>query len=109
MIEGSIDLFVPKPYAPWIQLFLDNDLERPYVTYATHEYLLLPVHGPPTPSTDKVKGIVGTAQQIPVPEAPAHELPFHRRSSLGIGPEYYTSDTDPSIIRGRANPEPPST
>lgn len=94
LAQSTVDPFVPKPYAPWIQLTLDNDLERPYVTDCTHEYLIPLVRGSPrAPSTDKGKGIVGTSKQVPLLEAPVEQLPFHRRSSISVGPEHYTNGT----------------
>lgn len=81
---SAAEHYPPKICASWIQLFLDHDLEQPYVTDSIHEYLLLMVCGPPpAPSKDKGKGIMGTSQHVPQPEAKAHQLLFQRRTSIG--------------------------
>lgn len=57
------DPFIPKPFGPGIQFFVDVDLQRPYKTDSSLEYLLTPVRGPlPAPTKDKGKGIMGTSK-----------------------------------------------
>lgn len=44
--------------------------------------------------------------QTPLPDAPLDKLPFHWRSSISAGPDFYSSGTDPAIVRQRKNHVP---
>lgn len=43
LVDSAALPLVPKPYVPWIQLFLNKHLERPYVADCAHEFQLPPV------------------------------------------------------------------
>lgn len=46
LMHSVSDPFMPKPFTPWIQLFLDLDHERPYKCDTSHEHFVPNVQGP---------------------------------------------------------------
>lgn len=108
LMHSTSDPYVPKPFAPWIMLYLNHDFEHRYQSGTPHEYFLPDAEGPwPAPPKAKVKGIASSSQQAPPVEAQPLIPPFcQKMSSVGAESEYYTDGTDPSILRERANPLP---